>query len=337
MVDIWFTITDRRKLMSSKTSRSISLSVVVTILISLILACGTSTSSSDTSGDASLQETMVALSIAETVVAMQLTQVADTGQSQPPGQPAVEEPVVQPTVETVVQPTEKPEPTQDMDALIKSANILLYEDTFTIGSWVYDTIKAMGLTATYDGDAIGHFLEHLNSGTKWDLIIVASEHHSKVQGEIWDVISEAINRSNKPALIAEMWYLNHISEGRIKTLTTECGIEWQKDIPNATSIFWLAPDSPFASHPVGVPSLTGPGGYWDDAGDEISLIAGSGAELLAGTHAGDRSNHGVIASCFEGRVIIQTFCNHDFGRETIQPLWKNYITNTLEAHFRANQ
>ncbi|MBN2258403.1 MAG: hypothetical protein JW704_11395 [Anaerolineaceae bacterium] len=324
--------------MEYKSRKSVSFAVVVIVLLGLVLACGTSSVSPDTSGNTSLQETMVALSIAETMVAMQLTQVADNSQSQPVDQPAVQEPAAQPTVQApVVQPTEETVPTQDMTSLIQNANILLYEDTYTIGSWVFDTIRAMGLKATYDGDAIGHFMEHLNSGTKWDLIIVASEHHSKVQGEIWDVIGEAIHRDHKPALIAEMWYLDSISEGRIKVLTTECGVEWQKDIPSATSIFWLAPDSPFASHPVAVPSLTGPGGYWEDAGDEVSLIAGSGAELLAGTQAGDHSNHGVLVSCFDGRVVLQTFCNHDFGRATIQPLWKNLITNTLEAHFRAIQ
>ena len=324
--------------MRSKRASLFSVSTAVIVVLAVGLACGTTTTPPTAAGGgADLQGTMAALSIAETVVAMSQTQMAVEGQSQPV-QPTAEPPVVvQPTAQPPAPPTPEPTATQDMNALIQDAKILMYEDTWEIGSWVNDTIKVMGLKVTNDGDAIGRFLEHLSSGTKWDLVIVASEHHSKVQGEIWDAILTAINGSNKPALIAEMWYLNFISEGKIKAFTTECGIQWQKDIPNATSIFWVAPDSPFATHPVQVPSLTGPGGYWDDAGDEISLTAGSSAELLASTHAGDTSNHGVIASCYGGRVIVQTFCNHDFGRGTIQPLWKNYITNTLEAHFRLIQ
>jgi hypothetical protein len=247
--------------------------------------------------------------------------------------------VAQPTAEPPMdQATQQVAPVQDMDALIRGSRILLFEDTWQYGTWVYDTVKSMGLTATYDGDAIGNFLEHLNS-SQWDLVIVVGEAHSVVQGEIWDAILTTLNRSNKPALAAEVWYLDDISEGRIKSFTTECGIKWQKDLLSAVPYFWLAPDSPFASNPGPVPSLTGGGGYWDgaDAGDEVRLIPGSGATLLAGTHAGDTSNHGVITSCFQGRVIFQTFCDHDFSRGTVQSLWKNYITNTLIAHYQAIQ
>jgi hypothetical protein len=317
--------------MRDKHRRISSITVILTVLMGLVLACGTSTSTApDTSGDTGLQQTMAALSVAETVMAMQQTQVALDGQSQPAVQPNAEQPVVQPTVETA--------PVQDMDALIRGSKILLFEDTWQIGTWVYDTVKAMGLTATYDGDAIGHFLEHLNS-SQWDLVIVVGEAHAVVQGEIWDSILTTLNRSNKPALIAEVWYLDNISEGRIKSFTTECGVKWQKDILSAVPYFWLAPDSPVANNPGPVPSLTGPGGFWNgaDAGDEVSLIPGSGATLLAGTHAGDNSNHGVVTSCFQGRVIFQTFCDHDFSRGTTQALWKNYITNVLEAHYRGIQ
>lgn len=323
--------------MKSKQGSFFSLSVVFTVLMLLALACSTSSGTpAASSGDSGLQQTVAALSVAETVMAMQQTQSVLENQVQPIVQPTTEPVVIQPTEKPTEKPTEQAAPVQDMNALIKGSRILLYEDTWEIGTWVYDTVKGMGLTATYDGDAIGKFLEHLGSN-QWDLIIVASESHGKVQGEIWDSIMLALNGSNKPALIAEVWYLNYISEGKIKIFTNECGVKWQKDIPNATSIFWLAPDSPFHSNPVTVPSLTGPGGYWEDAGDEVSLVPGSGATLLAGTHAGDNANHGVIASCFQGRVILQTFCDHDFGRGTIQPLWKNYITNTLIAHYQAIQ
>jgi hypothetical protein len=319
--------------MKSKNRALTSLSVVLMVLMLAGLACGTSSGNPPvvSGGDDGLQQTIAALSVAETVMAMQQTQNALQNLAQPAVQETAEPVVVQPTVQEAA-------PAQDMDALIKGSRILLFEDTWQYGTWVYDTVKSMGLTATYDGDAIGNFLEHLNS-SQWDLVIVVGEAHSVVQGEIWDAILTTLNRSNKPALAAEVWYLDDISEGRIKSFTTECGIKWQKDLLSAVPYFWLAPDSPFASNPGPVPSLTGGGGFWDgaDAGDEVKLIPGSGATLLAGTHAGDNSNHGVITSCFQGRVIFQTFCDHDFSRGTVQSLWKNYITNTLTAHYQAIQ
>jgi len=35
----------------------------------------------------------------------------------------------------------------------------------------------------------------------------------------------------------------------------------------------------------------------------------------------------------EGRVIIQTFSDHDYHEDQIVALWENYIYNTLKAHF----
>jgi len=41
----------------------------------------------------------------------------------------------------------------------------------------------------------------------------------------------------------------------------------------------------------------------------------------------------VLATCFEGRVIIQTFSDHDYHQADIIPLWQNYIHYTLKNHF----
>jgi hypothetical protein len=41
----------------------------------------------------------------------------------------------------------------------------------------------------------------------------------------------------------------------------------------------------------------------------------------------------VAASCFNGRVIIQTFSNHDYRKEDVMVLWENYIVYTLTNHF----
>ena len=108
-------------------------------------------------------------------------------------------------------------PTQDGAARIKNAKILVYEDTQDIGLWVSDALNGMGLKYTHVGDAIGHLMENLNSPIKWDLIIIGAESKTKVQGEFWDVIGEKIIR-DKTALIAEVWYLDKIGEGKIKPI-----------------------------------------------------------------------------------------------------------------------
>jgi hypothetical protein len=46
---------------------------------------------------------------------------------------------------------------------------------------------------------------------------------------------------------------------------------------------------------------------------------------------------GVLASCYDGRVIIQTFSDHDYDQGDIIPLWQNYIHYTLKNHFLAVQ
>ena len=47
-------------------------------------------------------------------------------------------------------------------------------------------------------------------------------------------------------------------------------------------------------------------------------LSGSGdAVLLAGGSANDTSQRGLLTTCLEGRVIIQTFSSHDYRRETI--------------------
>jgi hypothetical protein len=41
----------------------------------------------------------------------------------------------------------------------------------------------------------------------------------------------------------------------------------------------------------------------------------------------------LITACIEGRVIIQTFSDHDYHRSDIQALWENYVTYVLTNHF----
>jgi hypothetical protein len=264
--------------------------------------------------------TKVALEVQATDAAGQLTRQA----SQPTTQ-------LQPGLLTQTSAPEAP--TQDLQARIKTAKILVYEDTPDIGLWISDALNGMGLKYTHVGDAIGHFMENLNSPVNWDLIIVGAESKTKIQGEFWDVIGEKVAR-DKTALIAEVWYLDILSEGKIKAVMANCGIEFQQDWPLAESIYWLDSSHPLFSDPNNAMPLINYSRYWPrQAGDLIRVSPGSSATLLAGTFQKRKSDYGVMAVCLDGRVVFQTFSNHDYHQDAIIRLWQNYITYTLKNRF----
>jgi hypothetical protein len=266
--------------------------------------------------------TKIALEIQATNAAAQLTRQAEQQASLP-----------QPTTEatTSVLPVASPAP--DLDARIKNAKILVYEDTQDIGLWISEALNGMGLKYTHVGDAIGDFMQNLNSPVQWDLIIVGAESKSKVQGEFWDVIAEKLSRDHT-ALIAEVWYLDSLGSGRIKTVTSNCGIQFQKDWPLAESIYWLDSNHPLFSDPNDAMPLINYSRYWNfQAGDLIKIAPGSNATLLGGVFQKRKSDYGVLATCYEGRVVFQTFSNHDFHYDDIIALWQNYITYVLKNRF----
>jgi hypothetical protein len=178
-------------------------------------------------------------------------------------------------------------------------------------------------------------MENLNSGIQWDLVIVGAESHDYVSGDFFDVLTKRVV-NDKTALIVEMWYLDQINAGRIQPLTTKCGIALQKSYDAPSSIYWLDSSSPVFTEPnIAIP-LIHYDQYWQwQAGDYLKLLPGSEATLLAGMYQNRDGDYGVIASCFDGRVIFQTFCNHDYHQQDVQLLWENYIYNTLTNRFAA--
>jgi hypothetical protein len=121
-----------------------------------------------------------------------------------------------------------------------------------------------------------------------------------------------------------------------------CGVELHKDWsrpkgydPMDYYIFWLEPDSPVFNYPNQVGALMASRNYWpDDAGDLLKLKGGTNAVLLAGHHENQKSTYGLITSCFDGRVLLQTFATHDYSESNMIALWQNYIYYTLANHFR---
>ena len=66
-------------------------------------------------------------------------------------------------------------------------------------------------------------MEYLNSGTKYDLIIVGAEDKAIISGEFWDVIHTRLVR-DKVALITEIWYLDTEANGPINKILSGCVI-----------------------------------------------------------------------------------------------------------------
>ena len=187
------------------------------VLLGLVsLACSITASTPLANNQPAFDATKAALELEATAMSLQLTQVAlDTQPQQstqsPPEQPTTLPPT-QPPPPTAIPPTA----TQNVEELMKSAKILVYENTDerNIGMWIQDALDGMGLTYTQTGSYSGHFMEYLNSGTNWDLIIVGAEDKDKISGEFWDVINTRLIR-DKAALIAEVWYLNTEANGPI--------------------------------------------------------------------------------------------------------------------------
>lgn len=311
--------------------------VLFLVVFLLILACSLPTAMNAPAPTQSAYDpTRIALEYQATAMSLQMTQAAMNAQPQQPQAPA--QPAVQPTIPpqpTALQPT----PTQDFDALIKSAKILVYENTDERGwgMWIQDALNGMGLTYTQTGSYSGHFMEYLNSGTKYDLIIVGAEDKDKISGEFWDVINTRLVR-DKAALIAEIWYLDREANGPISKILNGCGIRYQKDWDVAESIYWWVPDHPVFNEPNTVLPLIHYNRMWaNQTGDKIRLGSGGDAVLLAGLTTKPSSDGAVLATCYQGRVIIATYSDHDYHQSDIIPLWQNYIYNTLKNHFLALQ
>ena len=222
-----------------------------------------------------------------------------------------------------------------MEARIKSAKVLVYENTDErgIGMWIQDALEGMGLEYTQTGSYSGHFMEYLNSGVKYDLIIVGAEDKDKISGEFWDVISTRLTR-DKAALIAEVWYLDREANGPINKILGPCGVRFRIDWPLAESIYWWEPTHPVFNEPNVVLPLLHYNRFWaNQTGDKLNMGGGGDAVMLAGLSSSPSSGEGVLATCFDGRVIIQTFSDHDYRQAEIIPLWQNYIHYTLKNHF----
>lgn len=272
-----------------------------------------------------VQQTMDAIRVQQTVLAIQAENENNT------------QPTPEPIIQELVLPSETPDPAAGMDEKIRNAKVLIFEDTIElgIGDWIQGTVQRMGIkdyVQTYDRS--GDFMEQLNSPTKWDLIIVGAEAKTKIQGEFWDAIMQHVYK--KTAIIAEVWYLDLLGGGKVKSFTNECGVAYASNYDVAESIYWWNSESPVFTTPNNVAPLIHYSRYWTtQCGDRLRITGAGDAQLLAGWKVKPDSRGGLIASCMGGRTIIQSFSNHDYHEDQIKDLWENYITYTLTNHFLA--
>ncbi len=309
------------------------------VLFVFLLACSIAVTPAQ--NQPAYDPTKAALEFQATAMSQQLTQSALNSQlpaqaTPPPVAPTLAPPE-QPTQQ--VPPTATEVPTEDVEAKIQSANVLVYENTDArgFGMWIQDALDGMNMKYTQTGSYSGRFMEQLNSGKDFDLIIVGAEDKNIISGEFWDVINTRLAR-DKAALIMEVWYLDSESNGPISKILGGCGVRYQKDYQLANSIYWWDPTHPIFNEPNTVLPLLHYNRYWaNQTGDQIRLSGNGDAELIAGLAAKKSSQEAVLATCYGGRVIVQTFSDHDYSAEDIIPLWQNYIHYTLKNHFLATQ
>lgn len=239
-------------------------------------------------------------------------------------------------------------PTGDLNTLMKSASILLYEDIVNqtqYSRYAKIALDSMGLSYKDDGSAKGWMKSDLlgggPGGKPWDLIIAAIESRGEFQGEYFEYLSAALNQGS--AVIIEAWHLDAISQGKASLILAPCGVKVYPYVPKtgmpADIVMWPTGTlHPILSEPNSGMRFTNVLDTWLASGDLGSLMAltGSGdAQLLLSSKSTTKDRDGTLAVCKGGKLILQTFSSHSFNQDVMLLLWQNYIHNALKARFSA--
>lgn len=223
----------------------------------------------------------------------------------------------------------------NLEDQIRTSKILLFEDMAgRSGSrYIKEALDKAEYSYTDVGSAQGWLKNNILSNKRWDLIIVASEARTKIQGEFFDMLLDEMRSGT--AVILEIWDGDFLAEGKLGGLLAECGVEIHADWYNPAnrSFYWLIPEHPIFMEPNPIAGVTTNNFWADDIGDFMRLLPDSNATLLAGAMPGHPQDHAVLTTCFGGRVIIQSFSDHDYDRNDMVRLWQNYIYYTLKNHY----
>jgi len=309
--------------------------------------------------DQSLENTQEAINTQQTQLSLQkltaTAQKADIATSEIQEQDSTHPPQVSspgaPIEEATQNPIQPETPIPgDLDAMMKSAKILLYEDMIAYrdtNRYVKDTLDYMDLPYLDLGNATGDLKTQLTNqspdGKGWDLVIVAAEAKPEVQGEFFTYLNDVLDRGT--SVILEVWYLDQVALGTASSLLARCGVafelDWEKIPPHGTIMFPLDPSHPILNQPNAGLSFTKSTGYWwdfigpnvYDVGDLMKVVPGSNANLLLGISAQDPGIHGTLTVCVNDQLILQTFSSHILDFLIMRQLWENYIYNALRVRF----
>jgi len=354
----------------------------LTPVILLILLAATAGCNGQPMPDSSLAETQIAIGVQMTVNAQQVNQsVQATMQAQnatqafaaaqatliaqaaqPTAAPAVDYAATQSALDaqatalaqqaanqqataTIPEPVEPtPKEALDLDAFMKSASILLFEDIVyrtDTTRYVKRTLDEMGLSYTDTGSAIGRFKSQLLTGGPegkgWDLIIVASEAKSGASGEFYQYISEALDKGS--SVIYELWYLDEKMGANGEALLSRCGVEFQRDwnkVPPERMVMFPVNDThPIMHEPNDGLTFTKVTDFWAydyDLGDLLrKSMTGGDATILVGTVGTESTNHGTLVVCVNDQLILQTYSTHQLTYDVMRRVWENYIYHALKT------
>ena len=285
-----------------------------------------------------------------TPVAPEITPAAPDPQQPPTPAPLVTQPVIQ--VSEPAPPTRSTLSPDELAERMKTANILLYEDMTTrldTIRYIKPVLDKMGLKYKDDGAAGGWLRDDIakgpGNGKPWDLVIIAAEDKVGPSGEFFRYVLTSLDKGS--SVIMEAWFLDQSFSGLAMGLMDRCGIiydgNWIKIAPARTVLFALDPTHPILNEPNSGMSFSKSTDYWwdpngrttYDVGDLVRLSPGSNAKLLLGTSAEAKDSHGTLTNCIDGRLILQTFSDHQFSIDTMSQLWENYINSALKARFEA--
>ena len=338
----------------SKKIPFLRLSVSVSLWIGLVILSMTCTLSG--SPNTSSEATVQALALQATALAIQATQEAINLQAtslalqasggSTGGMPTPEGPIltVPPTlpVEETPTPFIPPGQSMDLDALRKGAKILLFEDMSghpsKVARYIKPALEDAGYIFTDVGSAQGWLKEQLVQNKEWDLLIISAEASGRISGEYFDLIREFLESG--AGVIMEMWDIDSLSQGKIKPILDQCGVELDKDWghPGRRDLWYLIPDHPILNEPNEMGRLR-PAPFWaDDTGDLMKIKhysnkAVGDAALVIGMDEKFKDSRAVLTTCLGGRLVLQTFGTHDYHREDMQKLWQNYVFYALTNHF----
>jgi hypothetical protein len=292
------------------------------------------------------EQTAVAQSVEQTVAASgpQATDVPPPTATDSPPPTATSEPAEEESSPPPTATTEAQSGGEDFDTWIKSANILLYEDMSNMYSttrYVKEALDRQGLKYVDVKDAMGTYKNQLLSGgpggSGWDLIISAKEFRGDISGEFYVYLNDALNDGS--SVIIEEWQLDSIGLGKISTILGKCGVEFQDDWafePLDHQLLWQVDGSmPIHHQPNEGVSLRNPTGFWSasDLGDLMRLSPGSNATPIWAARVNVDASFLTAVSCLDGRLIIQTYSTHNYGKDRVVKVWENYIYNTLLARY----